>query len=316
MNCPSCNAKAKKFGKDRQGHQRFRCLNCKKTFIESYARPLGDMRLPLEKAVAVVQHLVEGCSIRITERITGVEKRTILALLARIGPRCARLLEQRVRALSVKDVECDEVWGWVGMKEKTKKKNGKDSPQIGDAWCFVGMECHTKLILAWHLGRRTEADTVAFTEKLAHATQGPFQISTDGFPAYRNAVALSLGAQRVDFAQVVKVYAQKHEDEARYSPADCVGICKCSVHGNPDMARAGTSRIERQNLSLRMGMRRMTRLSNAFSKKWANLQHAYALQFAFYNFCRVHQTLRVSPAVQSGITDHIWTISELILATQ
>ena len=158
MNCPSCNAKAKKFGKDRKGHQRLRCLNCKKTFLAPYIRPLGEMRLPLEKAVSVVQHLVEGCSIRTTERITGVEKRTILSLLALLGPRCTRLLEQRIHGLSVKDVQCDEIWGWVGMKEKTKKKNGKDSQRIGDAWCFVGMERHTKLILAWHLGtmwRRT-----------------------------------------------------------------------------------------------------------------------------------------------------------------
>jgi IS1 family transposase len=274
------------------------------------------MRLPLDKAVSILQHLVEGCSIRTTERITGVEKRTILSLLALVGPRCTALLEQRIQSLSVKDVQCDEVWGWVGMKEKTKTRKGIDSTGLGDAWCFIGMERHTKLILAWHLGRRTESDTVAFTEKLAHATIGNFQITTDGFKAYQHAVILSLGAQRVDFAQLVKQYANHPANETRYSPAECVGTCKCTIYGNPDPAKVSTSHIERQNLTVRMGMRRMTRLTNGFSRKWVNLKHAYALQFAYYNFCRIHQTLRMTPAMQSGITDHIWTISELIQTTR
>ncbi len=316
MNCPFCNSESKKFGKDRSGHQRLRCLNCKKTVLTPYHRPLGEMRLPLEKAVAVMQHLVEGCSIRTAEQITGVEKRTILSLLALVGPRCTRLLEERIHSLSVKDVQCDEVWRWVGMKEKTKNRKGADSKQLGDAWCFVAMERHTKLILAWHLGRRSEADTVAFTEKLAHATRGNFQITTDGFKPYRDAVVLTLGAQHVDFAQLVKIYTNHPEGETRYSPADCVGTCRCTVHGNPDLSRVSTSHIERQNLTLRMGMRRMTRLTNAFSKKWINLRHAYALQFAFYNFCRLHHTIKVTPAMQVGITDHVWTIPELIQATQ
>ena len=314
MNCEKCNGETKRFGRDRRGHQRYRCLNCKVTFIESYERPLGDMRLSLEKAIAVIQHLVEGCSIRSTERITGTDKRTILSLLEAVGERCETLMEERIAGLSVKDVQCDEVWGYVAMKEKTKTRKGMESDRQGDAWCFVGMERHNKMILAWHLGRRTESDTIQFTEKLAHATQGNFQITTDGFKPYQHAIVLSLGGQRVSFAQLVKHFTNSTEGETRYSPAECTGAKKVAIYGNPDESKVCTSHIERQNLTVRMSMRRMTRLTNAFSKKWMNLKCSYALQFAYYNFCRVHQSLRVTPAMEAGITNHIWTIQELLAA--
>ena len=164
-------------------------------------------------------------------------------------------------------------------------------------------------ILAWHLGRRTEADTIAFTEKLAHATRGNFQI---GFKPYQYAVVMSLGAPHVDFAQIVKVYAAPREGQQRYSPAECVDCVKTPIYGNPDPDRICTSHIERQNLTVRMSMRRMTHLTNAFSKKWLNHKAAYALYFAHYNFCRVHSSLRVTPAMEAGITNHIWALSELL----
>jgi transposase-like protein/IS1 family transposase len=312
MNCPTCNTPARKFGKDRNGLQRFRCPSCKKTFLELHQRPLGEMRLPLEKAVSVIQHLVEGCSIRATERITGVEKRTILSLLALAGERCEKLMKDRIQGLKVKECACDEIWGYIGMKSRTKATKGLSDKQIGDAWCFIAMERYTKLILAWHLGQRTGEDTVAFTEKLARATEGNFQINTDGFAPYRDAVVYSLGAQKVDFAQVIKIYRSTPESETRYSPSKCVGCDRVAVFGNPDLKRASTSHIERQNLTVRMGMRRMTRLTNAFSKKWLNLKWAYAVQFAYYNFCRIHQTLRVTPAMAAGVTDHVWEISDII----
>lgn len=315
MNCQNCNGRTKKFGKDRKGHQRYRCLSCNATFIEPYERPLGEMRLPWEKALSVIQHLVEGCSIRSTERITGVEKRTILDLLELVGERCEKLMEERIQGLSVKDVQCDEIWGYIQMKEKTKTKKKIESDTIGDAWCFTAMERHTKLILAWHLGRRTAKDTEAFTEKLAYATKGNFQVSTDGFKGYEDAIIYSLGAQFVDFAQLIKIYAASPESEKRYSPSECIGAKKVSVFGNPDMDKVCTSHVERSNLTVRMAMRRMTRLTNGFSKKWLNLKYAYALQFAYYNFCRVHKTLRVTPAMESGLTDHVWSLGELIGAT-
>lgn len=312
MDCPTCNTPTKKFGKDRNGLQRFRCSTCKKTFLEPHERPLGEMRLSLGKAISVIEHLVEGCSIRTTERITGIEKRTILSLLALIGQRCEKLMEDKIKDLKVKEVACDEVWGYVGMKSKTKAKKKIINEQIGDAWCFVGLERYTKLILAWHLGHRTMEDTVMFTEKLAHATEGNFQINTDGFAAYKDAVVYSLGAQFVDFAQIIKIYKDNPENETRYSPSTCIGCEKRTIFGNPDLKRGSTSHAERQNLTVRMAMRRMTRLTNAFSKKWLNLRWAYSLQFAFYNFCRIHQSLRITPAMKQGITDHIWTIQELI----
>ena len=317
MNCPACNTPANKFGKDRNDLQRFRCPICKKTFLEPHQRPLGEMRLPLEKAVAVIQQLVEGSSIRSTERITGVEKRTILSLLELVGQRCEKLMNDRIHGLKVKEVACDEIWGYVGMKKRTKEqkaRKGYVDPQAGDAWCFIALERYTKLILAWHLGRRTAVDTVAFTDKIAWATKDKesFQINTDGFSPYRDAIAHSLGARYVDFAQVVKIYKSNTDKETRYSPGEYVTCDKSLVLGHPDMKRASTSHVERQNLTVRMTMRRMTRLTNAFSKKWANLKWAYALQFAYYNFCRIHQTLRMTPAMKAGITDHIWELEELL----
>jgi IS1 family transposase len=229
-----------------------------------------------------------------------------------VGDRCEHLMQDRIIGLPVRDVECDEIWGFVGMKQKMKNFQGIDSDELGDAYCFIAIERNTKLILAWHLGQRTREHTVIFTEKLARATRGSFQISTDGFIPYRDAVVYSLGGQYVDFAQIVKVYAASREGEQRYSPAEVIDCVKTPIFGNPDMSKVGTSRIERQNLTVRMSMRRMTRLTNAFSKKWLNHKAAYALYFAHYNFCRVHSSLRVTPAMESDITDHVWSLSELL----
>jgi transposase-like protein len=313
MNCPTCNAQAQKFGKDRNSNQRFRCLACNKTFSEPRQKPLGKMILAEDKALMCLNLLVEGNSVRSTERITGVHRDTILDLLMTVGAKCERIMEDRIKGLSVADVQADEIWGFVGMKQKTKNYQGReDDASLGDAYCFIGIERNSKLILAWHLGRRTEADTISFTEKLAYATRGNFQISTDGFQPYKHAVVLSLGAQRVDFAQIVKVYAASREGSQRYSPAECIDCVKIPIYGNPDPEKICTSHIERQNLTVRMSMRRMTRLTNAFSKKWENHKAAYALYFAHYNFCRVHSSLRVTPAMEAGITDHIWTLTELM----
>lgn len=270
------------------------------------------MILAEEKAMSVLQHLVEGCSVLTTSRITEVHPRTILNLLSLAGERCERLMEKHIHGLRVKEVQCDEMWGFVGMKEKTKAAKGKDEVTLGDAWTFVAIERHSKLVLAWHLGRRTERDTVAFTEKLAAATEGSFQITTDGFKPYQDAVVMSLGVQGVDFAQLVKLYASNPESETRYSPAQCIGCKKSAVFGNSDWAKISTSHVERQNLTMRMQMRRLTRLTNAFSKKWEKLYAMLALYFAWYNFVRVHLTLRVTPAMESGLTDHVWGIEELL----
>jgi len=312
MDCQACNQPVKKFGKHRNGLQRYRCPKCKKTFTEPHERPLGAMILAEEKAVSVLQHLVEGCSVNSTSRITKVHARTILDLLTLAGEKCDRLMTERISGLRVRDVQCDELWGYVGMKEKTKARQGKEETTIGDAWTFVAIERYSKLVLAWHLGRRTEADTVAFTEKIAAATTGSFQITTDGFGPYEHAVVLSLGVQKVDFAQLVKLYKANPENETRYSPAECTGCKKVPVYGNPDPKNISTSHVERSNLTMRMQIRRLTRLTNAFSKKWTKLYAMMALYFGWYNFCRVHGTLRVTPAMEAGLTDHVWEIKELL----
>src|SRR6185436_4293996 len=255
MNCPTCNAQAQRYGRDRRGQQRFHCLTCNTSFIVPQARPLGRMILAEAKALMCINLLVEGNSVRSTERITGVHRDTILDLLVTDGDRCERLGEERIRGLVVRDVECDEVWCFIGMKQRMKNSLGIESDELGDAYCFIAIERNTKLILAWHLGQRMREHAVIFTEKLARATAGSFQISTDGFTTYRDAVVYSLGGQYVDFAQIVKVYAASREGEQRYSPAEVIDCVKTPIFGNPDMARVGTSRIERQNLTVRMSMR-------------------------------------------------------------
>lgn len=311
MTCHNCQSICKKSGKHRNGLQRFRCNQCKRTFTEDHEKPLEDMRLPMDKALLCLKLLVEGNSIRSTERITGVHRDTIIDLLVLAGEKCEKLLEERIKGVAVKDVQADEIWAYVGMKEKTKKRKLETDPTLGDAYTFVAIERETKLVLAWHLGRRTVRHTVDFTEKLERATSGRFQLTTDGFPAYLDAVSYSLGT-RCDFGQLVKIYAHPQERETRYSPAEVVEAIATPRFGNPIPERICTSHVERQNLTMRMMMRRLTRLTNAFSKKWSNLRAALALHFAYYNFCRIHKSLRCTPAMEAGITNHIWELKDLL----
>jgi len=220
MTCHNCRTKCKKFGKTRKGQQRFRCCKCLKTYSEPKNEYLGGMYTPPEQVEAVIRLLVEGCSIRSIQRLTGVHQVTILKILELAGSRCERLLEEKAHEVPVKDVQCDEIWGFVGCKQK---RNYDDDPARGDAFCFVAFERNTKLVLAWHLGKRTARDTVAFTEKLDQATQGRFQITTDGFAPYFDAIHTSLGT-RVDYAQLIKVYGSPADDEHRYSPASVVEV--------------------------------------------------------------------------------------------
>ncbi len=307
MTCHNCQSECRKFGKTRKGQQRFQCCQCHKAYSDRPERLEGTY-VPPKEITAILRLLVEGMSVRSIERITGVHRDTILNVLVLVGERCERLMERIINNLPARDVQCDEIWGYVGCKEK---RNVSGDPLRGDAYCFVAVERNTKLVLTWHLGRRTARDTMAFTEKLEGATAGHFQITTDGFAPYFDAIHTCVGT-RVDYAQLIKVYATPAEGEHRYSPASVVEVIAKPVWGQPDPERICTSHVERCNLSIRMAMRRMTRLTNAFSKKWANLKTAYALWFALYNFCRVHQTLRVTPAMQAGISNHVWEVAELL----
>jgi len=310
MLCPTCQTEARRFGKDRNDNQRYQCQVCKATFADRPARPLGDMRIDLDKAVSCLQLMLEGMSVRAIMRVTGTNRNTVLSLLAKMGERCERLLEGRIAGVPVVDVQCDEIWGFVKMKEKTRKRKHPDEADVGDAYCFVGIERETKLVLAWHLGKRSSEDTYDFADKLAGATSGRFQVTTDGWKPYQGAIPDAF-PQGVDFGVLIKEYATK-ADEGRYSPGEVIGTTKKECCGNPDPDRICTSHVERQNLTMRMGMRRLTRLTNAHSKKWANHSAALSLHFAYYNLCRVHMTLKKTPAMAAGLEDHPWTLRELV----
>ena len=313
MLCPSCNGTPRKFGKDRNGNQRYQCKPCKQTYTDLPEKPLGAMRLPMEKAVFVLKLLLEGCSVRATCRLSGVSCDTVLALLVHAGEKAKDLMESRLVNVKADDVECDEIWGFVGCKQKTKEGLHPTKDEYGDAWCFIAFEANTKLVLSWHVGKRTPIDTECFMEKLqATVSSNRFQITTDGFKPYPNAIGSVFG-NSVDYAQLIKTYG-KSEDERRYSPPQITDIEKNVVYGEPNDDRICTSYVERNNLNVRTFVRRMTRLTNGFSKKWENHEAALALFFAYSNFCRRHSTLRCTPAMAAGLTDHQWTIEELLKA--
>ncbi len=311
VTCETCQVTCQRFGKHRNGLRRFRCPKCGKTFTEPHARTLDTMYIPQDKAVLATRLLLEGNSIRSTERCTGIDRGTIATMLVRAGERCEKLLADTIQNLHVRDVEADEIWGFVGMKERAKANLYNAPDTLGDAYTYVAMERNSKLILAWHLGKRNRQDTLQFIVKLRRATEGKFQLTTDGWPSYPDAVERVFGSD-IHYAQLVKVYAASRDGEQRYSPAEVVDVEVVPRAGMPEYERICTSHIERQNLTMRMQIRRLTRLTNAFSKKWENLRAAIALHFAYYNFCRVHSSLRVTPAMEAGITDHVWTIAELL----
>jgi len=313
MTCKTCKVACKRFGINRNGTVRFRCTDCRKTYSEPRKSLLGNMTVSTEKALMILNLFIEGTSVRSTERLTGVHRDTILRVLVAAGEKCERVMASLIVNVPVRDVEADEIWGFVQKKEGHKWPHEAHDNSIGDAYCFVGIERHTKLVLNFALGRRDLATTQIFIEGLRHATADQhFQISTDGFRPYVATIADTLG-DRVSFAQLIKVYGKNEEGrEARYSPSEVVDTEVVPVFGNPDKARVCTSIVERQNLTIRMQMRRLTRLTNGFSKKWENLWAAYCLHFAYYNFCRIHRSLRVTPAMESKITDHVWDMAELL----
>jgi IS1 family transposase len=278
-------------------------------FTDARDSTLDGMYLSVEKAEMVLRLLLEGNSVSSVERITEVHHTTILKVLVLAGEKCERIMATKIRNVPVRDVECDEVWSYVGKKQRRVRPD--DDQSLGDAYCFVAIERHTKLVLNIALGKRDQATTDVFIEGVRHATSGEFQITTDGFAPYRRAIPNTL-EDRCDFAMLIKVYRASVEGEARYSPAEVAAVEEVPVMGRPDPARICTSIIERSNLSLRMGIRRFTRLTNGFSKKWENHWAAVALWFTFYNFCRVHKSLRMTPAMAAGISGHIWSVRELL----
>ena len=257
MTCPYCKTRCQGFGKHRNGLRRFRCAECRRTFTEPHRLMLDTMYLSQEKAVLALQLLIEGNSIRSTMRISGVDGNTIMKMLVLSGERCEKLMGRLIVNVPVKDVQCDEIWGYVAKKEGHKLPMEANDDSIGDAYCFVAIERYSKLVLNFALGRRSQATTDAFIEGLRHATSRQrFQISTDGFQPYVSAITTTL-SDRCDFAQLIKVYTQDPEGQRRYSPPDITHAEKVPVMGKPDPAKICTSHVERQNLTIRMQMRRL-----------------------------------------------------------
>lgn len=267
-------------------------------------------KLNFDKQQAIISALVEGNSIRSIERMTGVHRDTIMRLMVRIGDGCQRLMDESMRDLPCRNVQVDEIWAYVGKKQR-HLTNADDRTITGDMWTYVALDRQTKLVPTYLVGKRTAANTQRFINDLESRLTNRIQLSSDALEHYVTAAELAFGAN-VDYGQIVKSYEATPLGAGRYSPPKVVRADRRPTLGDPDFTQISTSHVERQNLTMRMCMRRFTRLTNAFSKKLANMKAAVSLHFAYYNFVRIHQTIKVTPAMEAGVADNLWTIGELI----
>jgi len=267
-------------------------------------------KLNRTKQVQVIAALNEGCSIRATVRMTGVANDTVTKLLVAIGAACKRYHDENVRNIKARRIQCDEIWQFCYAKEKNVPADKKGQFGYGDVWTWVGMDADSKLIVSYLVGNRDSGWASEFIADLKDRLANRTQLTTDGYRVYLNAVEDAFGAD-VDYAMLVKIYGKSSETETRYSPAECIGCQRQVITGSPDPLHISTSYVERQNLTMRMQMRRFTRLTNGFSKKIENLIAAVALHYMQYNYCRIHSALRVTPAMEAGLTDHVWSLEEL-----
>jgi IS1 family transposase len=270
-------------------------------------------RVPLGRRVQVINCLVEGNSIRSTERMTGTHRDTICRLLVEVGEGCAQLMDAEMRELPCRRIEVDEIWAFVGKKQR--HMTPLDDPRrVGDQYTFVALDPETKLIPSYLVGKRDLPTATAFIADLSERLANRVQLSSDALAAYVEATERAFGAD-IDYGQIVKAYEAEPVGRGRYSPPHVVGADRSVIAGNHDPAHISTSLIERQNLTMRMSLRRFTRLTNAFSKKVENLRAAVSLHFAHYNFVRVHRSLRVTPAMEAGVSDRLWSLDELVERT-
>lgn len=267
-------------------------------------------RLSTEKRAQIVGALVEGNSIRATVRMTGAAKNTVTKLLVDLGTACATHQFVELRDLPCRTIECDEIWAFCYAKQKNVPTEHQGTFGYGDVWTWTALCADTKLVPAWLVGERTYWDAKIFMQDLASRLSQRVQLTSDGYNVYLRAVEETFGGG-IDYAMLHKIYGQDPQAERRYSPAVCIGADQRVMIGNPDDAKISTSYVERQNLTMRMGMRRFTRLTNAFSKKIENLGAAVALHYMHYNYARVHQTLKTTPAVAAGVADHKWSNYEI-----
>jgi len=268
-------------------------------------------QLSLEKRVQIVNMLVEGNSLRAISRIADVSINTVTKLLVDIGTACQKYHDEHVINVKAKKIQCDEIWSFVYSKEKNLPPELQGKFGFGSIWTWVALDSDSKLAVSWLIGNRDAEYAKIFMEDVASRLKNRVQLTTDGLKAYLEAVEENFGS-KIDFAQLIKMYGKPIDGEHRYSPAECTGTEKRIIQGKPKRKNISTSHIERQNLTMRMSMRRFTRLTNGFSKKVENHSHAIALHFMYYNFVRIHKSLRVTPAMQVGLTNHLWIIEDLV----
>lgn len=276
---------------------------------------MGMNKLPLKTRVQILNMLCEGSSMRSISRVADVSINTVSKLLVDAGKFCADLHDREVRNVKAKRVQCDEIWSFTAAKQKNVPGMKKPVDGAGDTWTWTALDSDSKLIISWLVGGRDGDYALAFMDDVKDRLANRVQLTTDGHKAYLNAVEEAFGAD-IDYAMLVKMYGEPEgravPQERRYSPAVCTGAKKTKIEGNPDPAFVSTSHVERQNLTMRMQMRRFTRLTNAFSKKFENHVHMVALYTVWYNFIRVHKTLRMSPAMAAGVSDKLWSMDDLV----
>ncbi len=308
MTCKRCNHTVRKFGHyGKRRIQRYRCTTCKITFSE-YEPKLGNHYTPPDVAAKALAMMLEGMSVRAISRLTGLHKHTILELMKTAANEARRILDARIRNISPNYVQVDEMWQFVHTRDP--HLNPSDPPEWGSTMLWLALDSETKLIISYHIGRRSGINAHAFISDLRARTNGRYQLTSDQYNAYVGAMREHFG-QNVDFAQLRKIYSSGTGD-GWYGSGQVVAAVPHVKIGRPDFKRISTSHVERNNLSVRMHLRRFTRLTNAFSKTLANLKDAAVLYIGFYNFCRVHMTLKQTPAMAAGITDHIWSLEELL----
>jgi IS1 family transposase len=269
-------------------------------------------KLTKTQRAQVLHLLCEGMSIRAVTRLTGISKTTVSKLVVDAGQAAAWYQDRVFQSLACKRLQIDEIWGFVGAKAKNASPEANAAGTAGDAWLWLATDADTKLVPCWHVGNRNANAANEFIDDLASRLTNRVQITTDGHAPYLEAIDTAFGGQ-VDYAMLVKLYGTAPEGQRRYSPAECVGARKQRISGNPDKEHVSTSFAERNNLNVRMHSRRMTRLTNAFSKKMENHAHAMALHFLYYNFIRIHKTLKVTPAMAAGVTNRLWEMSDVVL---
>jgi IS1 family transposase len=271
-------------------------------------------KLSVEEKTRIIGALVEGNSIRATCRMTGHSKGAVLKPLAEVGQACMDFHDRKVRNVRSRRIQCDEIWAFCYAKEKNVPKKLKGQFGYGDVWTWTAIDADSKLCVSWNVGDRSAQTAYAFIHDLAERLTNRVQLTTDGHRAYLEAVEDAFGGD-IDYAMLIKLYGSSQE-ETRYSPAQCIGSRREPIAGEPDPEHISTSFVERQNLTIRMNMRRFTRLTNGFSKKVANLMHAISLHFVYYNFVRIHQTLRVTAAMEAGIAESPMEIRDITLLTE